>query len=91
MSATHTIKTISAWIAAHAGTHQSKTYLTNTTRGKIMPKYMVTITSSNVTKHIIEAKDQEEAEEKMWDIDAYEDPHLEYELDPEWEVEEMGE
>ena len=56
-----------------------------------MPKYMVTITSSNVTKHIIEAKDQEEAEEKMWDIDAYEDPHLEYELDPEWEVEEMGE
>ena len=32
MSATHTIKIISAWIAAHAGIHQSKTYLTSTTR-----------------------------------------------------------
>ena len=56
-----------------------------------MPKYMVTITSSNVTKHIIEAKDQDEAEEKMWDIDAYENPHSEYELDPEWDVEEVKE
>tara|TARA_R100001082_G_scaffold27543_1_gene13763 strand:- start:197 stop:367 length:171 start_codon:yes stop_codon:yes gene_type:complete len=56
-----------------------------------MPKYLVTITSSNVTKHIIEAKDQDEAEEKMWDIDAYEDPHSAYELDPEWDVEEVVE
>jgi len=32
MSATRTIKTISVWIAAHAGIHQSKMFLTSTTR-----------------------------------------------------------